>query len=302
MLRPPRLAPLFLVSALAHAAPVGLHCPEGRPALVLITEGVPETLLPAVEQEVAVEASRLGLTACRTADVAPVITARLLRVPVGFRLEAASVQGRHLSREVPVTGETEEAALELATILGDLIQEARNPEPARPAPTSSPWALGARAAFEGFPRGPGWLFGGDVTLRLQAGRLSALAALGGRGSRSFATSAGEVSAATVAAGLFGRYALLQSGPWALCGELGLTGAAVHFGATPTDGSTAAPAWRPELDARLGLLLQGPLHLELGVAALAPLLGAQATVDGVPLTGLTGPGLAATLGFALGETP
>jgi hypothetical protein len=264
---------------------------------VLTVDGVEEAQRRAVEAEMRVEATRLGLQVCLEPLPGAQVTARVSGAEQLLRLQAIHA-GHLVAREVPLPAPSQQAALELALILGDLVREAL--DAGAPAPRAS-FSLGARAAFDAFPLSQGWLFGGELVLRQLWSRVGLEVLASARGSRRFELAAGSVSLLGVGGGVALLVSVVRAGQFELLVTAGARAQALRLGATSSGEATARPRWAPELDVRAGVLAElelGALTLSLGVAGAEPLLGAVATAGGVPVTGISNPGLSTTLGFTL----
>jgi hypothetical protein len=287
----------MLAASGARAAPQPQPCADAAHALVLTFDGLEEPQRRAVEAEMRVEAARLGLQVCLEPLPRAEVTARVSAGELLLRLEAIHA-GHVVGREVPLPEATQQAALELALILGDLVREAL--DSGAPPPRAA-LSLGARAAFDGFPLSQGWLFGGDLVLRHLWSRVGLELLASARGSRSFELAEGSVSMLGVGGGAALLVSLVRAGQFELLLSSGLRAQALRLGAASSGEATATPRWVPELDVRVGLLAElelGVLTLSLGLAGAEPLLGAVATVGGAPVTGISSPGLSTTLGFTL----
>lgn len=272
-----------------------------------------------IEEQLAIEASRLGLLACREAASPRVVaSALLIEGQVIARADAQSSQGgRTVSRRLPREAMGGKAfGLEFSLILGDLVREALQALPVKkeepvveapppppvlaappPEPVSAPQeatlSLGARAAAEYLAGGGALLLGGDATLRWRPlERVVLELSVGARGAPSASAGLGSVSTFALAAGPAALLTILSGARVAVRLEGFVRVLAISLTGTAVEGATSSGGWGVgvgvggggELSVRLGA---GRLTLRLGAVGTAR--GVAATADGARVTGVSGVG-------------
>jgi hypothetical protein len=293
---------LLLLAGLARAEGLAERCTDASRALVFQPVDVPDKAERVMETELAVEARRLKLDACRTVVGHPAVVAQVTWSPDNARLEV-TVGSRILGRDVALGSDAEGNVLELALILGDLVREAVSPTTPVDTAPSPRWTLGVRGTLEAFPAGPSVFFGGDLVARAQWHLLALELAAGGRTTREAAVSAGQVSLESVGGEVLGLFTLFHLAHARLHLEGGARAAALALSASATAPSTAQPRWAATVELRAGLALDvpvGPLELRATVGGAFPALGAAALADGKTALGVVGPGVFGSLGLAFGS--
>ncbi len=295
---------LVLVSHLA-AAELPRTCPRASRALVFVPAEVPDQAERAMEAELAVEARRLDLDACRQVVGAPAVTARVTWDEPNHAAQLdVQVGARVLSRQL-VVGTDAEDVLELALILGDLVREAVAPTPIRAPPHR--WTFGVRGAFDGYPAGTAWLFGADLVARSHWHRFAIELALTGRTSPTLTVTQGSVFLAGVGGSLAALVLLVGTDRVRLHAEGGALVAALAASATATEGARASPTWVATFDGRVGLSVElelFPAVVTLRAGAAIPVVGVSARADGQNVVGISGLGFFTSLGlaFSTGAAP